>query len=277
MFTKSVEAMASRLRASLEHWNLDYVLYEVPSIHRSISPKGSDDISFSKAHFIKHVLATEQKPVLYLDADTVVREFPAFISDLATTQTEFAIYNWLADPVTDAYAPVTLSFGGKLTTNRFYRYSHSIDLYDPNQLICSGAVQFYANTAAVHSLLSSWLKNLNQYPGVADDELLDLSFNRIPLGERPRSTWLTKEYCRYAWWIYVRPVIDHPQFPAAATGRSFRHLTGQERFDPSRVAANTPPPPFPRNALIDVDEEKLLEIPPPERWSIRTLQGRLWR
>ena len=45
MFTANVRDRADRLRASLEKAGLNYALYEVPSVHRSISTKGGDDIA----------------------------------------------------------------------------------------------------------------------------------------------------------------------------------------------------------------------------------------
>ena len=52
MFTPSHREMATRLATSLEQLGLPFALYEVPTIHRSVSPGGNDDRSNTKANFI---------------------------------------------------------------------------------------------------------------------------------------------------------------------------------------------------------------------------------
>jgi hypothetical protein len=277
MFTQDAEPLARQLEASLQSMGLDHVLYRVPSVHRSISVRGSDDLTFSKPHFIRQVLENENVPVLYLDADTVVRDAPTAIMKLEADGVEFAVYNWLADMTTDCYRPVSITYKGRDTTDRFYAFSHSIDLYDPTQLICSGAVQFYRKTNAIDRLLSVWFERVRKFPRVADDELLDDAFNHgLSIHERPKASWLGKDYCRYAWWIYVRPVIDHPQFPAATAdhSRSFMATAGANRFNPERVRKLSRPP-FPRNVLLDLEDRRILEVPPPEKWASRSVN--LWR
>jgi hypothetical protein len=195
MFTASVRDRADRLKASLESTILNYVLYQVPSVHRSISANGSDDIALCKPNFIHRILEEMRRSVLYLDADTV-------------------IYNWYADPATDRYKPLRAEYDGVETNNRFYKFSLAVDMFDPNQLVCSGAVQYYANTAGARNLLRSWLAAIHRYPDVADDESLDATFN-FPTTAPVTTAWLEKEYCRYPWWIHIRPVIDHPDGPAA--------------------------------------------------------------
>lgn len=278
MFTANSQSHAERLKASLDAVGLNYALYQVPSVHRSISPRGGSDVAYSKPNFIRSVLDGTKRPVLYVDADMVFRDFPARIVDIAAADADFAIYNWLADPVTDAYAPVRVPYDGQETTNRFYQFSHSVDLFDPGQLFCSGAVQFYQSSPGAELLLSAWLDAIAKHPGVEDDQLLDYAFNRLVHGGGIKAAWLEKEYCRYAWWIYARPVIDHPEFPTPGDpARGFSIAIGHDRIDRSRTRPMPPSPPFPRNALIDLEAKKLLEIPPPERWDATGLEGKVWR
>jgi hypothetical protein len=160
-------------------------------VHRSISAKGSDDIAFCKPIFIHRILEEMRRPVLYLDADTVVREFPSRILEFARSGTDFAIYNWFADPATDRYEPVRAEYNGVETNNRFYKFSPGVDMFDPNQLVCSGAVQYYANTAGARNLLRSWLAAIHRYPDVVDDESLDVTFN-FPATAPVTTAWLEK-------------------------------------------------------------------------------------
>ena len=119
MFTGNIRDRADRLNASLEKVGLNYMLYHVPSVHRSISTKGGDDIAFCKPNFIHHVMQELQRPILYLDADIVVREFPAKIVEVARGHTNFAIYNWFADPASDRYELVGVPINGVANKDRF--------------------------------------------------------------------------------------------------------------------------------------------------------------
>jgi hypothetical protein len=252
MFTADMTTSAERLKASLELFGLNYALYQVPTVHRSISPRGSDDLNFCKPAFIEQMLATYAMPILYLDADTVVLEPPIKIRRMVRRRgPDFAIYNWLADDANAAYKAIPFA-GSK---NRFYVFSHSISLFDQQQLIASGAVQFYTNNA--RPLLSAWRATIGQHPNVDDDKSLDFSFN-LALGRHSvRAEWLGKDYCRYAFWPHVRPVIDHPQLPRTVA----RHFPG-ERVDTSRLRRVLTRELFPRNLAFDSETKNLLRMTP---------------
>jgi hypothetical protein len=49
MFTASHKAAAERLVASLRSFSLPHAIFEVPTVHRSISHKGSDDLAYTKS------------------------------------------------------------------------------------------------------------------------------------------------------------------------------------------------------------------------------------
>jgi hypothetical protein len=133
-------------------------------------------------------------------------------------------------------------------------------MFDPNQLVCSGAVQYYANTAGARNLLRSWLAAIHRYPDVADDESLDATFN-FPTTAPVTTAWLEKEYCRYPWWIHIRPVIDHPDGPAAVDhSRSFVKRVGQDRIDAARLRSRPSKGPFPRDCVIDVEAKILYRL-----------------
>jgi hypothetical protein len=73
MFTPDYRHRAQRLAASLDSFGLAYALFEVPTVHRSISAKGEGDLTVSKPRFIRFALEQFAKPVLYVDADMVFR------------------------------------------------------------------------------------------------------------------------------------------------------------------------------------------------------------
>ena len=258
MFTDSVSKFADRLKNSLEKIGLNYVLFEVPCVHSSISYKGTKDVAFSKPNFIHFVQDKYRLPVLYVDADMVFREMPHQVFQFAQERIDFAAYNWLADLLTDAYIPIPLTINGTQCKNRFYRFSHSIDLYDPTQLMVSGCSQYYSLDA--EHLLRKWLEGIDAFPDVADDELLDFAYNFSINKNSIKTFWWTKEYSRYAWWITVRPIIDHPQFPVIARTRDFFSVTGKQRFTPQYTQTLCPRGPFRRDCLIDTKEKKLVRF-----------------
>jgi hypothetical protein len=268
LYTASYRPLAERLAASLTQFGLPYALYEVPTVHRSLSVLGTDDPTYTKANFVRHLLDTHRVPILYLDCDCVIRTEPKLIRSFIEAGTEFAIYNWLADEHTDAYAPVELRGpdGQALKpANRFFRFSHSIDAYSRTQLICSGATQLYANTPAARALLETWAAVIDEHPGVEDDQCLDWTFNfRLTEAHRPKSLWLDKAYARYLFWIFSRPVIDHPQFPAGRRPRTapYTPLPAGPRFRAELAETRADARLLPRDCLIDTQLKRLLRSQP---------------
>jgi len=264
MYTPSHRALAERLAASLLALGVPFILYEVPTVHRSISALGSDDPAYTKANFVRYLLDTYGVPILYMDCDCVLRSEPLLIRCLVETGTEFAIYNWLADVHTDAYAPVELrGADGQIVkpADRFFRFWYSVDAYSPTQLMCSGAAQLYANRPAARELLQTWATVIQEHPGVVDDQCLDVAFNSRLTGIRkPRSSWLDKAYARYLFWIYARPVIDHPQFPAGRREPTTPYVPLPEgpRFRLDLAETRSDARLLPRDCLIDTQLKRLL-------------------
>src|SRR5262249_41169036 len=156
---------------------------------------------------------------------------------------------------TDAYMPVRAVLNGIPVTNRFYQFSHSIDMLDPTQLLVSGAAQYY--TPDARPILQGWLDTISRFPQVADDESLDYTYNFAIPKNLVRASWWTEDYCRYPWWIHVRPIIDHPQFPEGNTRPNFRLVAGRERWNALGIQLGRPQGPFPRDCLIDTKEKSL--------------------
>jgi len=282
MLTEGYSDYAERLVESCRQHNLPHVVYEVPTIHQSISPKGTADPCFTKANFIYYLLETYKTPVLYIDVDCYIAEYPEKIENLIQDNIDFAIYNWLADKHTESYCPqaITLTIDNESHTykDRFYRYSHSIDHYSTDQLICSGIAQFYNNTDAARVLLGKWHNAIMENPGSADDKCLGYTFNNcITDDDNLRVAWLDKAYSRYAWWIYERPVINHPETPYG--GDEFKPLSlpkGKKYYYLERTEKLAADYIFPQDCLIDTETRQLLKMQDGRFVPWKSLNIKLW-
>lgn len=260
MFTPAYADKAARLAASCEKFSLSYEVHEVPAVHSSISAQGSPDPSFTKANFIHHLLEKHRKPVLYVDADCEFVAQPDLILELARSRCDFAIYNWLVDDYTDIFKPVEFFKDGiKTSSKRFYRYNGGVDWYSTTQLVCSGLVQFYRNSPAARALLARWQQTIMVFPGCADDQCLDFTYNN--LGRRSwlywflKTRWLPKAYARIAFWIYAEPVINHPEIPALEdTFVRISDPAGRQRRYQSGLRRKKGGCPIPRDCIVDTEK-----------------------
>lgn len=266
MLTPGYAEKACKLTDSCRKFHLPHVLYEVPTVHHSISPKGCADLRFTKANFIHFVLEKFNKPVLYLDIDTYFAQYPEAIESIARAGCDFAIYNWLADQHTEAYKPLEVNIGTELspiiTRNRFYAFSHSVDHFSKEQLVCSGAVQLYGNALGAKNLLRIWHETVARFEKVSDDQCLDFAYNNYPPDvPKPMASWLDKSCARYAFWIYAEPVINHPDMPHI--GEDFCSLEdpmGSKCWYPERMQLLNVEYIFPRNCVIDVERKQLCRV-----------------
>jgi hypothetical protein len=242
MFTPDYRPFAQRLLASLNRFSIAHALFEVAQVHCSISPRGGDNLNFSKPRFIAAMLRQFTKPVLFVDSDVVFCQRPVLLAELCAEHCDFAIYNWLSDKVNDAWRP---DEAGR------WRFFFSIDVASDTQLMASGAVQLWGGGNACNGLLADWERRLAENPGAQDDHCLDLAFNHIRQQDlHPR--WLPKEYCRYGFWPYVEPVVDHPGFPTPDAGQ-WKDL-GIARLDRGKIRRVQKQPPFPREAILKPDQ-----------------------
>jgi hypothetical protein len=265
MMTPSHARFGERLAASCHRHSLPLALFEVPTVHRSISPKGSDDLTYTKANFVHFLLTRYGRPVLYVDVDCVIAQPPIRIQEILAQQKDFAIFNWLAEMHTEAYVPADLSrweaFARTARPGRFYRFSHSIDDSTDSQLLCSGAVQWYNTTSAAALLLENWQAAIERAPGTADDKCLDFAFNNFPRQTPLTPAWLDKRYARYAWWIYAEPVIDHPEMPFSGEGFvPLVELDGKPRIHREALRRQAVHHVFPKDCLIDTETRTLMRL-----------------
>jgi len=268
MFTAAYSDKAERLAASCERFSLPYVLHEVPAVHSSISHLGTDDLSYTKANFVRHLLATHRKPVLYLDADCEFVARPDLIDELVRSGCDFAIHNGCAEECTDRFDPVAVRLRADEPPirNRFYRCSGYLGFYSTSQLMCCGCVQFYANSFAARTLLSRWHRTIAAFPHRGDDPCLDFVFNNLTrrdwLSWLLRVQWLPKAYARISWWIYVRPVINHADRPSGdprANTDLVEDSRGRKRFYPA-LMRRTDAHLFPWDCIIDTSQNMVCKL-----------------
>ena len=258
MFTESYAAKAERLAASCRKFSLPFELHEVATVHRSMGVRGTDDLRFTKANFIHHLLTKHRRPILYLDADVEFVAPPVLIGELVQERCDFAIYNWLADEYTDAFRPIDRE-------HRYFRYWMSMDFHSAEQLCAAGITQFYANSFAARALLSRWHRTVAKFPDCGDDDSLNFSYNNM--GKRDwlswilRTRWLPKAYARYVIWMYAEPVINHPEMlgPGSRFSR-IRDPRGRKQFYLSRTQNRVPTLLLPRDRIVDTRERMLCKL-----------------
>lgn len=267
MATPSYAPRMQILAASARRFGLPVLALETPSIHRSISPKGIVDSPFTKPNLIEAFLKKNKVPVLYIDSDCVIEQYPEKIFDLCEGSFEFGIYNWLADRFNEAYAPASIkdeNTGEVIRDNRYYALSHSVNFYDPSQLIASGSVQFWRPGQFSFELISAWRDVINQCPRSPDDQCLEMAYNyEVQDGaSKKRAFWFDKAYCRKPFWIDTRPVINHPDFPYAGKDwENIEKLMQRKRFRRDQAEPRRHPFKYPRECIIDIQEGILVFYP----------------
>jgi len=267
MFTAAYQAKAERLAASCAKYELLYVLHEVPTVHRSISSRGTDDTAYTKANFIHYLLTTHRKPVLYLDVDCEFMDQPELIDELVNTGCDFAVYNWFADECTDCFISIELSPGDNEppVKNRFYRFLGREAFFSTKQLKCNGLVQFYRNSIAARSLLRRWHRTIVTYPGCTDDSALSFTFNNLTkrswLWWLLKVRWLPSSYARISWWIYKKPIINHEDLPTKSTSfTKIKDPRGRSQFYTSLMVQRKPAELYPQDCIIDAEQKMLCKI-----------------
>lgn len=254
MFTPDYRAQAERLAASLDAVGLSYAIVEVPLVHRSISGKGGDDLTYAKPAFITHALRLLGRPVVYVDCDFVFRAKPVLFDALVEEGIDFSVYNWLADSDNDAWRPVP----GQ-GSSRYWRFFFRMNAVSQDQLVCSGGVQFWRNSPMAFDLLRNWEAALTAFPQAQDDHCLDYAFNRGASARAARVRWLPKDHVRIGFWIHVQPVIDHADLPGQGGGSLALERVDKTKLRPRPETDIS----FPRDAVIDA-KDKVLLLPGPD-------------
>jgi hypothetical protein len=270
---------ADRLALSCEKYRLPYSIYEVPHIHSSISRKGIDDLSFTKANLISfNMQRFHGKNILYIDADMSFADYPEKINEVGRLKYDFAVYNWLNDEHNEAYVPINMKIEAGNVYSDFYIFSHHIGYYCPEQLLCSGGVQFYGNSVEAGHLLQTWQDVIANAPDSSDDECLDFAYNNLDAGPvKLKPFWLDKSYLRLPWWPHVRPVILHTTIPKAGAGRApVPEINEQKRFYPAQCRKRTETFYFPTDYLIDTKNGFLLKFKNEQLVDSRKISREFW-
>ena len=281
MFTASYRPGAERLAASCRKFNIAYELHQVPTIHNSISVRGTDDLAFTKANFILQMLATHKRPVVYIDADCEIMSPLVLIDELVRSRSNFAIYNWCADQSNDRFMPIERRGNNALgVEKRYYVWAGAVVWESHSQLLCSGCVQFYRPSMAARMLLKRWHQTIASMPGCADDDVLDFTFNNLSrwslLGQLLRPTWLPRTYARQPWWIYDQPVINHPDFPGPnAAFNKLTHPT-RKRFYSSQMRRRGAEGRFPPDLIIDTHQGEICKLVNGELVVVAKTDARFW-
>ena len=265
-FTKSYKDKADKLINSLNKFNINYKIFEIPTIHYSKSNKGSDDINYCMPKLIMKALSSFRLPILFIDCDMEIVQKPELFYRLDEKKIDFAIYNWLEDSDNDGYLPLKLNINtseGKIEKTYFINkvnvklLNHS---EKEKQLFSSGAVAYFSNSDLSNKLLKDWYKNIEKYPQLPDDQILDYTFNfTFDKKNKLKIEWLSKNYCRVYWWIFTKPIINHPDNVSHREEDNFYKITGKKRFKIENTIKRETSK-IPSDLIIDINEKKLLKI-----------------
>ena len=259
-FTESYIDKANRLIKSLNDFDLSYKIYKVPNIHFSKSIKGINDISFSQPSLILNCIDNLNSSVLYVDVDMVFKEKPKKIFHFEKNKIDFAIYNWFEDKDNDAFQPVKATINGKIYT--FYKRTHSIDYFNDSvtQLYSSGGVSFHSKSKLSKKILNEWKRSISLYPKSPDDQTLDYTYNNIKENFKNIKTyWLDKSYCRCKFWIFTKPIIDHPDNISNREKFTLKKIYELDRFDEKKMGIRRKKKDL-AFSIIDVKTKKLYDL-----------------
>ena len=265
-FTQNYKDKADRLINSLSKFNLNYKIFEVPTIHYSKSEKGSNDIKYCMPELVINMVKKFKIPIVFLDCDLVLVKKPKLFYELRKKNIDFAIYNWLEDSENDGYLPIKLKVNSVKGEIEKTYYVNSINvklLNNPikeKQLFSSGGVAYFSDSIASINLLNEWLENIVKYPKAPDDQLLDFTFNYSSTARKNlKVEWLDKSYCRVFWWIFSEPIINHPGNMTHRSNDNFFKITGKERFKiENTVKRNNSK--VSKEFIIDAENKKILKI-----------------
>ena len=70
---------------------------------------------------------------------------------------------------------------------------------------------------------------------------------------------MTKSYCRIHWWIFDRPIINHPSNLSHREDDNFFKITGKQRFKIENTKKRLTER-YTKNELIDVENKSVYEV-----------------
>ena len=262
-FTKNLEEKAKRLIASLDFLKLNYKIYKIPEIHTTSNLKGSVNSEYSLPKFILNVIEKYNMPILFVDADMVFHQYPVEIINFKK-KIDFAAYNWFFDRNNAGYFPLPIKNLEQFQylKERFYIYSHSVDYLSSSQLFSSSPVLFFSNSLNSKELLLDWLNNIKVYNNCVIDKLLDYTFNiTFKFKQKLNTYWLDKSYCRFKFFIFSNPIINHPDelTNRVDTSHGQSDVGGNLRWDLKELVPRESIK-FPKEYFIDVKNKAFFKL-----------------
>ena len=265
-FTKNFVSKAIRLANSLDKLNLNYKIFEIPEIHFSKSNKGTSNINYCMPKLILDVFKVSKIPLLYVDSDIVFKKNPDLIFSFHEKKIDFAIYNFIEDTDNEGYLPLKINIreNEKLVPKEFFVTKVSVPLLNSanyeRQMLTAGAVAYFSNTKAAIDLLNRWLENIKHFPRAVDDQTLDYTFNIDLNGKKKLNVyWLPKNYCRYNFWIFTDPVINHPDELTYRPEDNFDDITGKKRYIRKNILKRLNAK-IDKTHLIDINQKLIFKI-----------------
>tara|TARA_B100001093_G_scaffold219723_1_gene210697 strand:- start:176 stop:886 length:711 start_codon:yes stop_codon:yes gene_type:complete len=205
-------------------------------------------------------------PLLYVDSDIVFKKKPELIFSFTEKKIDFAIYNFIEDTDNEGYLPLKINIkqNDKLVPKEFFVTKVSVPLLNSKnyekQMLTAGAVAYFSNTKVAIDLLKRWLENIKRFPRAVDDQTLDYTFN-IDLNEKKKLNiyWLPKNYCRYNFWIFTDPIINHPDELTYRPEDNFDDITGIKRYIRKNILKRINAK-IDKTHLIDIEKKLILKI-----------------
>ena len=147
---------------------------------------------------------------------------------------------------------------------------------DECQLYSSGAVSYFSNSEASKNLLNNWFENIKTYPKSTDDHTLDYTFN-FTLNDKKNLNveWLDKSYCRYNFWIFTSPIIDHPDNVTIGKEHTFESVSNKIRFDIDKLKIRYESR-FSKNCFLDIKNKSLYKAAGQELFFIKKFNDELF-
>ena len=128
------------------------------------------------------------------------------------------------------------------------------------QLLSSGAVVFFSDSVQSIKFLEKWYENINKFPKAVDDQTLDFTYNfSFENGNNLNTFWFNKSYCRYNWWIFSDPVINHPDEVTIRAEDNFEKVTKKNRYMRENVLKRTNSK-IAKDHIIDIKKKLILKI-----------------
>ena len=179
-FTQNYKSKADMLIDSLNKFNLNYKIFEIPTIHYSKSDKGSDDINYCMPNLIIKMINKYRIPIIFMDCDLVLMEEPKLFYKLKEKCIDFSIYNWLADKDNDGYMPLKVNFlketevkhESKLLylnsekAKRILNWETKLDFKKSLEI----TINWYKSFLKKGNALASCLKDINYFENISNEK-----------------------------------------------------------------------------------------------------------